>query len=74
MGEIYSEIIQIKQNGAYRTLILKKLLFHGICLSETENNCKKTASPYAYGGMFSYSPSPREVYFPFGGTYNFFTL
>ena len=35
---------------------------------------KKTASPYACGETFSDSPSPREVYFPFGGTYNLFTL
>ena len=31
---------------------------------------RKTFSLYAFGETFSHSPSPREVYFPFGGIYN----
>ena len=33
---------------------------------------KKTASTYAYGDRFRIVTRPREVYFPFGGTYNLF--
>ena len=33
---------------------------------------KKFSQENGFGETFSHSPSTREVYFPFGGTYNLF--
>ena len=70
MGNIFSDTFP---DGSFLSVrrCLQSFFFYRKIMSY---NTQENVSPKVYGETFSFSPSQREVFFPFGGTYNLFAL